>query len=317
MSTPKRSIAVIGMGPAGAILAAHLISAGHHVRAVEVWPEYRDAMRKDGLVLEGALPLQVPPFEVFSDLADLKETPPELIIIAVKIPEALLMLAEIAAIGGTAPVLLVQNGLEVEEPFLMTLGAGRVLRMVVNYAGWIEVPGRISVSFFNRPNWLGSFAPDAHPTAAEWAEVISQSGLETRAVHDIEHKIWEKAVLNAVLAPVSAVLGVTMGEALRKRDVAVLSKRLMEECISVAAACGYHFAPEFAQFSRHYLSQGDGHRPSMLVDIDRGRSTEIDWLNGKIVELARRHEIPVPVNEVITALVKSLEPHDAAEPERR
>ena len=317
MSTPKRSIAVIGMGPAGGILAAHLIAAGHRVRPVEIWTEHREAMRRDGLVLEGALPLEVPPFEVLSALSELNEPSPDLIVIAVKIPEALLMLSEISTIAGQAPVLLVQNGLEVEEPYLMTMGAGRVLRMVVNYAGWIEKPGRISVSFFNRPNWLGAFTPDAHPAAAEWAEVFTAAGLETRAVHDIEHKIWEKVVLNAVLAPVSAILGVTMGEALRKRDVAALSKSLLEECVSVAGACGYHFAPEFAQFSRHYLSQGDGHRPSMLVDIDRGRSTEIDWLNGKIVELARRHEIPVPVNEVITALVKSLEPHDAAEPDRR
>lgn len=150
----------------------------------------------------------------------------------------------------------------------------------------------------------------------DWADALTRSGLETRAVHDIGQKIWEKAVLNAVLAPVTAVLGVTMGEALKKRDVHALSQRLLAECLDVAEACGYRFSPEFIHFSRHYLAQGDGHRPSMLVDLDRGRGTEIDWLNGKIVELARRHGIPVPVNEVITALVKSLEPADA-EPRNR
>jgi ketopantoate reductase len=190
MCIESRRIAVIGMGPAGGILGAHLSAAGHQVLAVEAWPGHREALAGKGLVLDGKLQLETAPLQVLSCIAELAGHLPDLIVLALKIPEALQALQEVAALRTAAPVMLLQNGLEVEE------------------------------------------------------------------------------------------------------------------------ACGYRVSPEFIHFSRHYLAQGDGHRPSMLMDLDRGRGTEIDWLNGKIVELARRHEIPVPVNEVITALVKSLEPSD-------
>ena len=59
-----------------------------------------------------------------------------------------------------------------------------------------------------------------------------------------------------------------------------------------------------------YAAQKDvayDHKPSMLQDIEAGRETEIDFLNGAIVEFGRRHGVDAPLNEALTALVKGLE----------
>lgn len=164
MCIELRRIAVIGMGPAGGILGGHLSAAGYKVLAVEAWPGHREALAGKGLVLDGKLPLETPPFSVLTSIPELQAHSLDLIVLALKIPEALRALREVADLTSGAPVVLVQNGLEVEEPFLMVLETDRVLRLVVNYAGRMEGPGRIHVSFFHRPNWLGGFSPGPMPT---------------------------------------------------------------------------------------------------------------------------------------------------------
>jgi 2-dehydropantoate 2-reductase len=56
-----------------------------------------------------------------------------------------------------------------------------------------------------------------------------------------------------------------------------------------------------------YLSKGGHHKPSMLIDIESKKPTEIEFLNGKIVELGKKYSIPVPFNETTAAYVRALE----------
>jgi 2-dehydropantoate 2-reductase len=293
-------------------LAAHLAASGRRLVVVEPWEEHRAALQKHGLELKGRRTLRTPPLEVVAGIPDLAGYTPDLLILAYKIPEAFQAIPDLAALPGETPILLLQNGLGVEEPFLAAFAGGRIFRMVVNYAGRVEHPGTIQVAFFNHPNYLGHMgAHRAAEGAAGWAELFTRCGLETQAAEDIARRIWQKVILNAMLAPVTAVLGVSMGEALRRDGVTFLVENLLEECLRVAEACGFRFPTEFSEFGKSYVLQGDGHRPSMLLDLDRGRRTEIDHLNGRIVELAHAHGIPVPFNEAIVALVKSREPMDA------
>ena len=311
MTTEPSRIAVIGSGPAGGILAAHLAASGQRLVVVEPWAEHRAALLKSGLELTGRRKLRTPPMEVVPGIPDLAGSAFDLFILAYKIPEAVQAIPDLAAIPGDTPILLLQNGLGVEDPFLEAFRDSRIFRMVVNYAGRVERPGTIHVAFFNHPNHLGRMGPHGpSEEAAGWAELFTRAGLETRATEDIARQIWQKVIVNAMLAPVTAVLGVSMGEALRRNGVSFLVENLLEECLRVAEVCGFQFPSEFSEFGKSYVLQGDGHRPSMLMDLDRGRRTEIDYLNGRIVELARVNGIPVPFNEALVALVKSREPLD-------
>jgi 2-dehydropantoate 2-reductase len=301
-----RHIAVVGLGPAGGLLAAHLAREGFRVTVVEAWEQHRAAIAGAGLEVRGAEafgPVRLP---VVARLEEVDASDLDVLVLALKIHDALAFLPRLGALRPDLPVVLPQNGLEVERPFIERYPGRRFLRLAVNYAGVLTAPGRIRLSFFNRPNYIGCLCGEcAGGHAGPLADWMTRAGRETAVAEDIGMRVWEKTVLNAVLAPISALLNVSMGEALRQEPVARLSTELLRECLAVAAACGHRFTPAFEAFCRDYLSSGDGHRPSMLADLDRGRETEIDYLNGRICEYGRLHGIPVPYNEALTIMIKA------------
>ena len=82
---------------------------------------------------------------------------------------------------------------------------------------------------------------------------------------------------------------------------------LLDESIRVAQAEGLEFEKGFKEFCINYLKKGGYHRPSMLVDLDNGLPTEINFLNGRIAYYGHEHGLPTPYNDTITALVSMLE----------
>lgn len=301
-----RHIIIVGLGPTGGLMAGCLAREGFRVTGVETWGEHREAAVFPGLEVRGLErfgPVRVPAVE---RLEDLDPGDADALVLALKVPDALAFLPRLEPLPDDLPVVLPQNGLDVERPFMERFPRRHFIRMAVNYAGMVTAPGRIRLSFFNRPNYAGCLCgrcDGGH--AAPFASWLTRAGLETAVDPDMGLRVWEKAVLNAVLAPISALLSVSMGEALRQGEVARLSGHLLREALAVAAACGHRFTPEFEAFCTDYLSRGDGHRPSMLVDLDRGRETEIDHLNGRICEYGRLHGVPVPYNEALTIMIKA------------
>ena len=73
----------------------------------------------------------------------------------------------------------------------------------------------------------------------------------------------------------------------------------------MAQAAGYDYGPEFYDFCLEYLSRGGHHYPSMAVDMQASRPTEIDYINGKIVYYGLQLNVPVPVNFTMTSMVKA------------
>jgi len=82
---------------------------------------------------------------------------------------------------------------------------------------------------------------------------------------------------------------------------------LVKEGIEIAKADGYDYGPQFFDFCMGYLGKTGRHKPSMLVDVENQRPTEIDFLNGKIVEFGEKFNMPTPYNQTVTSIVKALE----------
>ena len=97
-----------------------------------------------------------------------------------------------------------------------------------------------------------------------------------------------------------------MKDTLACEGVPDLSDGLLRECIEVARAEGYEWEPDFFDKCRAFIRKAGAHKPSMLVDVEAGRRTEIDMICGKMVEYGGKHGIPTPYNETITTLVKAI-----------
>ncbi|KPV64195.1 MAG: 2-dehydropantoate 2-reductase [Candidatus Bathyarchaeota archaeon BA2] len=98
-----------------------------------------------------------------------------------------------------------------------------------------------------------------------------------------------------------------MKEAMEFEYTRTLAVKILKEGLEVAKADGYDFGSEaLAQFTL-YLEKGGAHKPSMLIDVENKRPTEIDFMSGAIARYGEIYEIPTPVNSTFTGLLKALE----------
>lgn len=307
-----RNCVVIGAGPIGSILSAHLLKAGIDVIIVDILKERLLSIKKNGLKVKDSRSLTIGDFVVFPKklLFSSKEIKikPDFIFICTKAYGLMDVISEFSEISPSLTKFIVfQNGLDNEEQAAKVLGKENVLRCICNYAGGMASDTEVEIAFFNKPNYIGVMDSRITQQAQEVAEILTGAGLETVYTDDIKKLEWEKAILNACLAPVSAATGLTMKEIMDYSPLREMVEALLLEGIKVAEGIGIKFSDNFFEFCLSYLCKGGYHKPSMLLDIERGEKTEIDFLNSRIVEYAEKFDISAPYNRMITAIIKGLE----------
>jgi 2-dehydropantoate 2-reductase len=311
--TPK--FAVVGVGPVGSIMAAHLGKAGHDVTLVDILKDHMDEIKRNGLSITHLIELNVrfAADKICYSIDELEGRRFDIIIISVKasiLPKILDALRKVST-PGTIYISL-QNGLDTEELVAETFGKENTLRIVVNYAGNLVANGKISMSFFNPPNYIGMIDPAAEEKAKRIATLITEAGFETEFTSEIKKYEWEKVILNAALSPVCALTKRTMKQMMDFGETRKIATELLREGIAVAAANGILYEPGFLETCLKYLDNAGHHKTSMHVDLDNRSPTEIDYINGKIVEHGKIKGVPTPYNSEIVALIKGAElpPHE-------
>lgn len=308
MKMNKKKILVIGLGPIGGIFATHLAASGHMVYGFDVWQEHTDEIKRNGLKVENLTSIQTRLREVNTNFHRFKEEEFDYVVIAVKTPVMPKVAPALKDLPGNFKLVALQNGLDNEEFLVDFFDKERILRAAVNYAGNIVSPGNIRMNFFQEPNQVGCICQQKRcPHADELARIMSDSALDTEAVGDIRKYTWKKAILNAILAPISALLGATMADVMGNKGTRNIVESLIKECIEVAGADGYDYGEDFFDRCVKFLLKAGAHKPSMLIDLEKGNPTEIDYINGKIAAIGNRLNIPVPFNTTMTAMVKAKE----------
>jgi 2-dehydropantoate 2-reductase len=302
-------MAVVGVGPVGGVLAAHLAHAGHYVVLCDVQKPHLDAIKRRGLSITGFLELTAGCERVAYSISELSRFPAvDTIVIATKASVLPRLVPEIERIARPGMRLIsCQNGLDNEEFLAETFGPDKVLRIVVNYAGSQMGDGRILMSFFNPPNYIGAMTAEGESLARQLAEMMSEAGLETQFTLEIKKYEWEKVILNAALSAMCALTRKPMKDMMDYEQTELLAEELMREAIEVAQTSGVTFDEGFLEHGIQYLKKAGYHRTSMHQDILRRLRTEIDWLNGRIVERGRALGLQTPYNFTITALIHGLE----------
>jgi len=141
------------------------------------------------------------------------------------------------------------------------------------------------------------------------ADACTRAGMPTHAVADARGPQWRKVIFNAATNPVGALTGLTHGRVCERPDLRALVSGLVSEGKAVAAAQGIVLDADPEDLVDHAAKPevGYNHKASMLQDVEAGRPTEIDYLNGGIVRFGREQGVATPLNEAIWALVKGVE----------
>jgi 2-dehydropantoate 2-reductase len=182
------------------------------------------------------------------------------------------------------------------------------MRGVVNYGCVPLNPAHVRIAFHHRPHFIQELDPRSREAAVGISRVFTECGLDTEHTDQIANKVWRKAVLNACMNPVCAVTGKTMVETIIDPILFNLVDALIKEGVAVARANEFFLGSDFYPYCIHYIKTAGNHKPSMLQDIEAGRRTEIDYINGKIVEYGIQAGMATPYNTMIHGLVKALEP---------
>jgi 2-dehydropantoate 2-reductase len=305
----KKKFLVVGLGPIGGILSCHLKNTGYSTYGIDIRQDYVEAIREKGLRLIGLSSCIVHFDQVCTRLEELQEKDFDYVIIAVKTP----YLPDVAAklrmtLNDGFKVVAMQNGIDNEEYLVKYFGKERTMRVVINFAGNITSPGIINMTFFHKPNYVGCFCGEEDCRhASDLAECMTRADLETETTMEIKKYAWRKTILVAALAPISAILGMTMAEVMEMNETRYLVEMLLEEAIEVARTQNYDFGEGFFEHCVNYLSTAGHHKPSMLIDIESGVPTEIEYINAKISFYGNQNDITVPLNTYLTLMVKAKE----------
>lgn len=315
-----KRILVFGSGAVGCLVGGLLANQGHQVAFVGRRPIV-DAIRRNGIRIDGlwgehCIPPQALAYEAIRDISS--DFNPEWILITTK------TYATESAIEACRPyvtpnamVCSLQNGLGNLETIANRVGwpqtiGGRIITGVEIQTG-DNAPVAIRVTVHADDVRLGHPHNALDPVTIEaMAGICRKAGIRIQATQDVLKYIWAKVFYNAALNPLGAILGCCYGDLAEQPGTRETMNRIVREGFAVTQACGIEqFWPDAEAYLDAFYSdmvpKTATHFPSMLRDIQQGRQTEIQALNGAIVRLGERHGIEVPTNRCITEMLEFLE----------
>ena len=297
---------MVGCGAVGSLFAAHLAQLDE----VEVWAydldaEHVRAINERGLRISGAGDL-VGRVRATTDPAELPLC--DFGIVATKSMHTASAVEATSHAFERAAVCSVQNGAGNEE--IVAEHVPEVIRGTTFPAGRLVEPGHVEWDTKGDTH-IGPFEPKPAPMekVRALADACTRAGMPTHALEDARGAQWRKLIFNAASNAIGAVTGFTHGRIAEYRPTRELAWSVMAEgrAVADAQAIVLDMSPEelFDFAARREVAYE--HKPSMLQDVEAGRATEIDFLNGAIVSFGERYGVAAPLNRALTALVKGME----------
>ncbi|MFP3870661.1 MAG: ketopantoate reductase family protein [Syntrophobacteria bacterium] len=304
-------IAVVGPGAIGSLIAAYLASAGEDLWLLDYRSERAALLRETGIAVAGERGRFHAPVRATADPLEVGSA--EILILCVKAGDTSEAAGRLqGAVSSQSHILTLQNGLGNIEKLGELFGSDRVFAGVTSHGATLLEVGNVRHAGYGEI-WMGK-AGEAGPQPAsetrlqDLAASLNRAGLQAHIVDDIQLLVWRKLVINVGINALTAVLGVPNGELVAVSECRKVIHRAVTEAVDVAQLCGISLrSSDEIERVEEVCRSTAANISSMLQDIRRQKNTEIDQINGAVVRIAAGHDLDCPVNEVLTALVKSLE----------
>ncbi len=311
------NILVLGAGAIGSVFGGLLAQAGHRVTLIGR-PAHISAIAVRGLRIDGIwgehCVKNLACYEAVAHMPESERAGCELALVTVKSYDTDAMMRScVGLLPAGMHFVSLQNGLGNIECIAAHAGWHRIVggRVIFGVMFVDNAHVRVTVEADTTALGVPAAGTAQQGLAEELSVVFSSAGIATVVTDDIERLLWGKMLYNCALNAPATILNTHYGTLLETGMQDVM-RGIVSEIFSVAGCCGVvlpHAGPEeyvHVLFSE-LIPRTFDHRPSMLQDIIRGKKTEIQALNGSIVERGCVHGCPTPCNSVVTSLVQALE----------
>lgn len=316
----ERPVAIMGLGALGSLFASLLARARIPVIGVCRWREHREAILTGGLVLREGESRSCFEFPVSEQLPPGQEY--RLVVILVKSFDTESVAQDLAGrINTQTPVLTLQNGLGNAETLAAHLTPEQILAGTTTFGALRDAPGEVRLTGRGECD-IGAWNPKGERFLPPILELFQRAGVDCRLTSNVAATLWKKLVINAAINPLTAILRVPNGALLELEGVEPILDMVTEEVWRVAARhrVALPTPPELREEIRRVCRLTAANRSSMLRDVEQGRRTEIDAINGAVARLGLARGVLAPVNDALAGLIRALGevtrkvPHDVEEP---
>lgn len=301
----------------GCLIGAKFGIVGEKV-AVFISPRYKEIFKKQTLHLtsiNGSL-ISIPNFQILENISEgqrlLKQDPTTLCIIAVKAFNLHQICNEYKKLlENVLAIILLQNGLGNEKILEKFFPKKAVFRIITSNGALMIEPNHVRHTG-EGPTIICSMNSECSKQEAiqkQLFHIMTLAGFKPQISSNPEEEIWRKAFINIGINVFGALTGLTNGKLLDIPGLGEIMHKTVKEAIDVAYAKGIHLNKgfDYEQAVFEVVENTRNNKNSMLQDLLNGRSTEIDFLNGMIVQYAKELRLATPFNEILTILIKGKE----------
>jgi len=310
----EANVLVVGGGAIGGITAAKLTGEVRRVVVLDTNEDHVERLREPGLTYEEDGAEHTVALEAVGSAAQL-DGEFDFALIAVKSPFHRAALEPLAAAGNVDAFVSLGNGL-IQDRIAELVGGDRLLSCIVEWGGTNLGPGHV-VRDTIAPMVVGELDGSERERTRLLARCLEPVG-EVRVTHNLRGQIWSKLLVNSAFTGLSAVSGLRYGGVAEHSDGRTAAYAIWAEGVAVGESEGLTLEAVYDVDPRALVDRDDAAlaqimaiagntKPSMLQDLEQGRATEVDVVNGGVAQRGRAHAIATPFNDRVIELVHAME----------
>ena len=302
-------IVMLGAGALGSTIGGTLAST-NEVHFVDMWKEHVDLINKNGLKMTDENKDWYVKVDARYDGTGIG--PADLVIVLVKsfaTKTAIQQLKETNVIGKDTLVMSLQNGLGNEETIAEVIGEENVISGKTYAGGRLIEAGYVAGRVKGKWTYIGELDGKITDRIQNVCKTFNEAGLLCEVSDNIRGLIWDKLLINVAAGALCGITHLPYGPLYEEeylKDVAVMA---IQEGIDVAKAAGVKLKNEDPEYPWYAASEGlpPTFKTSIQQSLEFKRPTEIDFINGSVVEYGKKYGIKTPVNQTLVACVKGIE----------
>jgi 2-dehydropantoate 2-reductase len=295
-------IAFMGAGGLGGYFGARLCKGGADVHFI-ARGAHLQALRRDGLRVEGPEPMHVPKVNATDNPAEVGAV--DFVLLGVKLWDTESALEQIRPMVGPGTTLIsFQNGVLKDDYLRAAYDAAQVMGGVGYVATTIDRPGVIRQTGPMQRLIFGEFDGSRSPRGQSLLDACLAGGINAELSTNILREIWQKYVFLVGLSGTTTTMRKTIGPIRENAQTRAFLLDVMREVVAIGRSYGVDLPEDYAEVRVKFADEmAYDMTSSMHHDLERGNRLEVRWLSGGVVELGQRKGVPTPLNRAIADIL--------------